>query len=52
MKPKNVRDAQNPKEEIPNEYAIVASLVKTIKFVKDRIWTSAELHSLYLERRI
>ena len=52
VNPKNVRDAQNPKEEIPNEYAIVASLVKMIKFVKDRIWTSAELHSLYLEGRI
>ena len=46
VNPKNVRDAQNPKVEIPNEYAIVASLVKMIKFVKDRIWTSAKLHSL------
>ena len=28
MNPKNVRAAQNPREEIPNEYAAVAFLVK------------------------
>ena len=50
MNPKNVRAAQNPREETPNEDATVASLVKMIKLAKDRIWTSIELHSLYLDK--
>ena len=49
MNPKNVRAAQNPKEEIPNEDSTVASLVKMIKLAKGRIWTSTELHSFYLD---
>ena len=50
MNPKNVRAAQNPKEEIPNEDATVASLVKMIKLAKDKILTSTELHNLYLDK--
>ena len=50
MNPKNVRVAQNPNEEIPNEDVTVASLSKMIKLAKDRIWTSTELHSLYLDK--
>ena len=50
MNPKNVRVTQKPIEEIPNEDASVASLVKMIKLEKDRIWTSTELHSLYLDK--
>ena len=50
MNPKNVRAAQNPEEEIPNEDVNVASLAKMIKLAKDRIWTSTELHSLYLDK--
>ena len=47
MNPKNVRAAQNPEEDIPNEDVTVASLAKLIKLAKDRIWTSTELRSLY-----
>ena len=50
MNLKNVRAAQTPKEKIPNEHATVASLVKMIKLAKDRIWISAEQHSLYFEK--
>ena len=50
MNPKNVRVAQNPNEKIPNEDVSVASLSKMIKLAKDRIWTSTELHSLYLDK--
>ena len=47
---KNGRAAQNPKEKIPNEDVMVASLAKTIKLARDRIWTSTELHGLYLDK--
>ena len=50
MSPKNVRATQNPKEEILNGDAAAASLVKMIKLANKRIWTSAELHSLYLDK--
>ena len=50
MNPKYVRAAQNLKEEIPDEDVTVASLVKMIKSAKDRICTSLELHSLYLDK--
>ena len=50
MNPKNVRATQNPKEEILNGDAAAASLVKMIKLANKRIWTSAELHSLYLDK--
>ena len=50
MNPKHVRAAQNLKEEIPDEDVTVASLVKMIKSAKDRICTSLELHSLYLDK--
>ena len=50
MNPKNIRAAQNPKKEIPNEDVTVASLAKMIKLAKDRIWTSIELHCLYLDK--
>ena len=50
MNPKNIRAAQNPKKEIPNEDVTVASFAKMIKLAKDRIWTSTELHCLYLDK--
>ena len=50
MNPKNVRATQNPKEEILNGDAAAASLLKMIKLANKRIWTSAELHSLYLDK--
>ena len=50
MNSKNAGAAQNPKEEIPNEDVTVASLAKMIKLAKDKIWTSTELHSLYLDK--
>ena len=50
MNPNNVRATQNPKEEILNGDAAAASLVKMIKLANKRIWTSAELHSLYLDK--
>ena len=50
MNPRNVRAAQNPKEEILNEYVTAASLVKTINLGKDRTWKSTELHSLYFDK--
>ena len=49
MNTKNVRAAQNPKKEIPNEDVAARSLAKMIKLAKDRIWTSTKLHSLYLD---
>ena len=50
MNPKNVMAAKNPKEEIPNEDVTTESLAKMIKLAKDRIGTSTELHSLYLDK--
>ena len=50
INPKHVRAAQNLKEEIPDEDVTVASLVKMIKSAKDRICTSLELYSLYLDK--
>ena len=50
MNPRNVRAAQNPKEEILNKCVTAASLAKTINLGKDRTWKSTELHSLYLDK--
>ena len=51
MNPKDARDAQNPNQKIHNEDATVAFHVKIIKLANDRIQTSSELHSLYLDKR-